>query len=995
MKIINKIIVLSIVSSNIILGASLPNVNSGTIERQIQAPNVPVEKKQNVQIEGLQSDNLKSDISNKKIFIKDFSFVGNKAISSEELKNSIELLPKVLKFFQKIKINKLKIDDNEFEIILNDEILYLDNKYINIASKIDTISNQVVFELYSLYLKDLDFLFDGKVKIDYFNEKIDYYGNFYYENLQSNINVEMNKKIAKFYLVSQPFKSLKFLKNFLHLDPIAESWMYDNVEGDIKVEGLYAEYDLENNHIIEDSIQGKVQIKDAKIRFHNKVDVVNTKSLDISFYKDRLHFDLIEPVFKEKSLEGSFVTIHNLTSEKNGQVDVFLKTNSKLDKDILDILKAYDINLPVLQKSGHTQAALLMKFPYDSSKKMSTYGEFFLNDAQIRINDFEFESKNAEVILDDFLIKIKNGDFKYKDMINATVNLNLDTKTLKSQGDAAIKSFLIKEENKESLVEIKDKNTAINLDFNNEVNISLKDLGTNIKVADLIYVNIDDLSRIYPYSKLLKDNSIKEGHIALQIKDEKNISFEALIKGLDLPIQKNEKSIDSLEINGKIENGKTNISSKDEDIKIEIDDKLNIYLRNLDVILDNKKIENSNLKQEVIINLFNTKLKVDTDIYYLEKATIFVKNNGIDFEADVKDLTLPIKKNDDKIEKLSLIGSLKNDTTFIKTKNEDLVLELKKDSVSLYADGYNLYYSSADSKKIENIKYKNIDIKGKNSIIIYNEKNKFLTDDFLVRIREDNKFVSLDYKETSITFRESKDKKIDVFSNNVSDEFMNALLGEHIFNGGNLMFYASGYKNNLNGKFIIENSNVEGLTILNNLLLFIQTSPALINPLLAIPSVVGLATNSGFNLMAYNIVDGTLEFNYNNDTEVIDIKKLITIGNGIDFDGSGMLDLKNSVIYSNIKLIFLKDYSRIVGMIPVVNYVLLGDNNRVETEVNLRGNLDNPEISTNLAKDTISVPVNIGKRIFNSPSMIFDFIRGTDTLEDEEIRKNQINKPLR
>ena len=132
--------------------------------------------------------------------------------SFEELKNSIELLPKVLNFFQKIKINKLKINDNEFEIILDDEILYLDNKYINIASKIDTISNQVVFELYSLYLKDLNFLFDGKVKIDYFNEKIDYYGNFYYENLQSNINVEMTKKIAKFYLVSEPFKSLKFIK---------------------------------------------------------------------------------------------------------------------------------------------------------------------------------------------------------------------------------------------------------------------------------------------------------------------------------------------------------------------------------------------------------------------------------------------------------------------------------------------------------------------------------------------------------------------------------------------------------------------------------------------------------------------------------------------------------------------------------------------------------------------------------------------------------------
>ena len=209
--------------------------------------------------------------------------------SFEELKNSIELLPKVLNFFQKIKINKLKINDNEFEIILDDEILYLDNKYINIASKIVTISNQVVFELYSLYLKDLNFLFDGKVKIDYFNEKIDYYGNFYYENLQSNINVEMTKKIAKFYLVSEPFKSLKFLKNFLHLPNIAESWMYDNVKGDIKIEELYAEYDLINNHIIENSIQGKAQIKDAKIRFHKDVDAVNTKSLDIFFKDNRLH----------------------------------------------------------------------------------------------------------------------------------------------------------------------------------------------------------------------------------------------------------------------------------------------------------------------------------------------------------------------------------------------------------------------------------------------------------------------------------------------------------------------------------------------------------------------------------------------------------------------------------------------------------------------------------------------------------------------------------
>ena len=49
---------------------------------------------------------------------------------------------------------------------------------------------------------------------------------------------------------------------------------------------------------------------------------------------------------------------------------------------------------------------------------------------------------------------------------------------------------------------------------------------------------------------------------------------------------------------------------------------------------------------------------------------------------------------------------------------------------------------------------------------------------------------------------------------------------------------------------IIKIVNIEDLAILNNLLLFIHTSPAFINPFLAIPSVVGMATNSGFNLTA-------------------------------------------------------------------------------------------------------------------------------------------------
>lgn len=99
-------------------------------------------------------------------------------------------------------------------------------------------------------------------------------------------------------------------------------------------------------------------------------------------------------------------------------------------------------------------------------------------------------------------------------------------------------------------------------------------------------------------------------------------------------------------------------------------------------------------------------------------------------------------------------------------------------------------------------------------------------------------------------------------------------------------FFATGNINDLHGKVVLKNSSTN-LSILNNILLFIQTSPAIINPFLAIPSVVGLATNPGFNLLTYKISDGDLEFNYSKDKGLINIVKLNTVGNGIDFEGKG------------------------------------------------------------------------------------------------------------
>lgn len=911
--------------------------------------------------------------------------------SLEDLKKNIQLLPQILKLFQNINIEKLKIDENEFKIILNENDLYLDNKFINISSKIDISSKQITFDLYSLYLKDLALLFDGKIKVDYFNEKLNYFGNFYYENIQSNLNIEMNKKLVKFYLVSETFKNLEFLKKHLELSEIAEQWMYENVEGDMKLENFYGEFDLQKNQIIERSLKGKAHIENAKIRFHKNVDPIITKNVDIFFKDDKLHFDLIEPKFKDKDIKGSYVTINNLTSALNGEVEVFIQTNDILDKDILNILKAYNINLPITQKSGNTQAKLLLKFPYIEDKPMITKGDFIVNDAEILINNFSFNTKNAHVILDDSNIQIKDADFKYKNMIDSIVNLDIDTKTLKSSGSAMINSFLIKKDDGQKIVEIKDKKTSINLDFNKEVNIDLVDLDTKIKVADFIFVDIKNLSKIYPYSNLLKDISVKDGNITLIIKDDKNIEFKAFVQGFNFPLEKNGHLLKELNIVGSLEDKNVFVSTIDEDIKLEIKNDIKLFLNNLDISIDTKK-HKSDFNEKINIYLGNSNLKIDETIYTLKKADIYIDKNQIDFDVIVKDLDIPLKKDNKNIEELELVGSYNKDITKINTKNNDLILELKNDSIALNIDGYDIYYSS---KNNFDQKFKNVDLIGKSSNILIDDKYKILADNYELRLRKESKFIYLKHKETQISFKEYEDKKVDIFADELSEEFINSIFAKDIVNGGNILFFANGTLENLNGKIIIENSNVKDLAILNNLLMFIHTSPALINPLLAIPSVVGMATNSGFNLTAYRIVDGTIDFNYNKKNNLIDIEKLLTIGNGIDFDGKGRIDLANLTLDTQLKLIFLKDYSSIVGVVPVVNYVLLGDNNRVETEVNIFGDLNNPEISTNLTKDTFNIPMNIAKRVFLSPSMFLDFISGKESLEEEKLQKEFINKPLK
>lgn len=918
---------------------------------------IKIDKKLIVDIENIEITSKKSQVTN----------------SYDDLKKNIELLPTVLKLFQKIDVRRLKIDGNEFTIALNEETLYLDNKFINISSNLDFRSKEVVFDIYSLYLKDVDLMLNGKARVDYFEEKLDLFGKYYYKDLAGDITLDMTKKIANFYLNSKEFESLKFLKKFFRLSSIAESWMYDNVEGKLQLKEFYGSFDLEKNKIVEKSLYGKAIIKDAKIQFNKSAKKITTKEVDVEFNDDKLTINLIEPIYEKIKIDGSNVQINNLTSEKKGEVLVNIKASkARLDNRILNILKAYNINLPLVQKTGFIDASVNLKIPYLSSKKMDTKGKFILGKSNILLNSFEFNTTKATVFLDNNKVKIVNADIKHKNMLAANLNFVIDINNSTAIGDALIKSFLI-EDGDTKIVNVTNAKTPLSFSYKDDVNIKLDALNTNIKIADYIYVDIAKLSSIYKYSNLLKDIGIKNGNTSLKIKDENDITFSSFVSNLDFPLERNSKKIDSLKIEGFIKKDYLKVNSTDERIKVEMKNKdIFISLKDTDIVVDTKS--SSDKKLPVLnISAKNAKLKFDDKIYNLISAKAKLSPALISFTANVKDLDIPLQEKGKAVNTLNIKGSYSNDITSIETLDKRIKLKFTgNNKLDIDINDYDVLVKTDNEEESE---IQDLNIEAKNSSIIINDRFKFLADKFSLRLRDHSKYFHLNYKETDFTFKESKDKKIDVFANDINDTFINTIFNKKILTGNNMLFLASGTAESLTGKMILKNVKIEDLAVLNNLLLFINTSPGLINPLLAIPSVVGMATNGGFNLTGYRVIDGRLEFDYNKNKKLLDIKKLVTVGNGIDFDGTGKIDLDKGTIDSKINLIFLKDYSKVVGAIPIVNYVLLGKNNRVETEVNVFGPLNNPKISTNLTKDAFSVPLNIAKRVLTSPVEFVNFLK--------------------
>ncbi|WP_416862889.1 AsmA-like C-terminal domain-containing protein [Helicobacter ganmani] len=113
-----------------------------------------------------------------------------------------------------------------------------------------------------------------------------------------------------------------------------------------------------------------------------------------------------------------------------------------------------------------------------------------------------------------------------------------------------------------------------------------------------------------------------------------------------------------------------------------------------------------------------------------------------------------------------------------------------------------------------------------------------------------------------------------------------------------------------------------------------------------------------------------VEFGLNG--EFLAIEALDLKGSSIDIKGRGIVQIESQVIDFNAELITAKSFGGIISKIPLVNYIVLGENGAISTAFKIDGTLENPQVHTQAVQDFLLSPFNILKRVITSPFEIFN-----------------------
>ena len=345
--------------------------------------------------------------------------------------NSLKISPIVnfaRKNFQLFKIDTLYINEHKVTFSYTD---HPDKPSDNSATIADPDQKGTVFfKVYEDYvmLSIPDFvhipskthiratgLYDFKTEMSYTHFNL---------SLPENANIHLYSKdngdSLAFTASSNTFTQIGSIVALFELKKNISKWIVDyNGASSFKLLQAKGIYSYSDPHLILSTLSIHAKEKALAYTFNEKLSPVISNDADIYFSKGVLDIQPHNAFYNKHPIADGGVKI-----DFNGK-DVILyldlKVNATLETDIVDILKAYNIPLPLLQENGTTQANIQLVVNLWTEKAYAT-GQFFVKESDLILDGAQYKIKNAAVRLNKTVLTIDAMKLQFQDIFTTDLN---------------------------------------------------------------------------------------------------------------------------------------------------------------------------------------------------------------------------------------------------------------------------------------------------------------------------------------------------------------------------------------------------------------------------------------------------------------------------------------------------------------------------------------------------------------------------------------------
>jgi len=450
--------------------------------------------------------------------------------SADRIDETLERIKYLLTFFDAIDLKKIYFNNNVLNIYYLDNILQLSSKDYLLRGNIYRKGKMLNGHIYALQLKKYDIVVWGNLSYDLEEDILKTEGKFLFKELNGNFYINKLQNKVKFSLNSDTFSNLRSVIDQFNLPAGVKSWVVDKVQAKTyKLLSLSGEGDIKNKafQMNMGTLQGDVLFSDVTVRFKNGVAPVVAPALLLSYTDSKgLFLDLKHPSYLGKNLKGSSVSIVNLRDD-NTTLNLNLKFDTSFDEKVQKILHAYNIHIPVIQKTGTVKASLDIhiglkeKYTKVAADIHFKKGEVLIQKISLPIVSGNVTYANGFVHLNHLMLK--------NDYYAGELNGKLDLKNQKLKSVFNAKYVRVGEKNN-SFIDLKNQKLPFLLNYQKEIDVQIPKLTMEFIQKNKSYIlKISDLNKVKPF--ISKDLPIENGgEVAVYTTDFKTYSYKGILK---------------------------------------------------------------------------------------------------------------------------------------------------------------------------------------------------------------------------------------------------------------------------------------------------------------------------------------------------------------------------------------------------------------------------------------------------------------------------------